>query len=426
MNTSQTIPTSDSVITDALVYNMQEQTVDRQAVRAALEAGKSVAFKHTANGQPGNIIPGIEIPQGLALFAIKQVPIPGYSHSKHTIATIIAEEIPVTTQVTSAEKGLGQSRKETFSLSEEEIDEEIKKHTELQVDLNNSLTPPSDYEAYFHPYTQHFPFNPGYVQDAWDHNKGTVQYFQILVTQTYYVYLTLNGAQPQFNIIIVQNGYSQTSANGNICCNDGWERVFLNSCFHQRQVLTGCSNAYASSPTTCLNSSTPIPDTIATSMQLICRAGGKVSYKDFTPQYANSVPSPDWGITLNQDYGSVDWCYYTTNPWNSTQQFFWNFQDWYTRMYNDDNGNLVSINDQCCLVTNFDSVALWNAAAQLGMTSLNVGLGYSSWYYIVGFASTNGSGDGSHEMTEVSPANSPSAVTVDLIYLTGSQKYFKP
>ncbi|MBC9909457.1 hypothetical protein [Chitinophaga varians] len=423
MKASNTLPTPDVALAGTLIYNIREQAVNEKEIHAALEAGKTVAFKHTAAGQPGKIIPGLEIPHGLALFAVKQEPIPGHPGRKHIITTIIPEEIPTTIQSFSAEKGAQESRKETFSLSEEEIEEEIKKHMQLQVDLVNSLTPPAAFSAYWTPVTQNFPFNPGYTQNFWSYKNGSGQTVQVVVRQTYYVYLTQNGGQTQFNIIVVQNGYSQASANGGIVANDGWEKVFLNSDFHLKQSLSGCTNAYASSPTTSLNSSTPIPDSISVPFQLICRQGGKSSIQSFTPQYSNSVLSTDWGIILQQDSGNIDWCYYTTNPWNSTQQYFQDFGNWWGRMYDGDD-NVVSINNQCTGAVNFDSVSLWNTPASKGMTSLNVNFGYSSYYYFVGFANPSGTGNGHHQMVQASPSNNPNPSGYDLISITGSYQYF--
>ncbi|MBC9909456.1 hypothetical protein [Chitinophaga varians] len=423
MNISHPTATSDGILADTLIYNIKEQTVNEQAVHAALEAGKTVAFKHTAAGQPGKIIPGIDIPHGLALFAVKQAPIPGYPGTKHIITTIIPETIPVTTQRISVDKGVQENQPATFSLSEEEIDEEIRKHIQLQPEAYNGLVPPTALSAFFGAVTQNFPFSRDYSQNFWAHHKGSSQTIQAVARQTYYVYLTQNGGQTQFDIIIVQTGYTQASASGTLACNDDQERVFLNSCFHLKQNLQGCSNTFSSSPGTILNGPQPITDKISVPLQLICKKGAQIGINGFTPQYSNSVLSTDFAIMLTQDSGNIDWCYYNTNPWNALQQKFQNYNDWWQRMY-DSNDNVVPVNNQCTGVVNFDAVSLWNIHAAKGMRNLYVTFGFSGNYDFVGFVDRRGSGSGHHQMLQVSPFNTPNPAGYDLIALTHSSSYF--
>ncbi|MCW3466404.1 hypothetical protein [Chitinophaga nivalis] len=418
MKTDVLVSPNEELLANAVIYNVATDVIQAADITKALESGKTVALKHTKASQLENLFPGCSVPDDLALFAVKQVPIPGYKDKLHTIVTIIPEEIVYDLHIASDNTADTEKHQHKISLSDQQLNDEIGKHIQLQVNLVNSLTPPPELNAYFGLATQNFPYPVPYTQNIWSHNNGSQQTVQVSVTQTYYIYLAKSNNQNQFIVIMVQNGYSQASSTSVLCCNDNQERIFLNSFFTLTNTLSQFSNAYMSSPGSSSNSSNPIIDSISYPMTVLVNKSGNPSVAPFTAQYSNSVNSADWGINLDQNGQSTSWSYYTTNPWNSRTQYFQDFGNWWGQMYS--SGNVVGMNNQCTGSVPFDSVAAWTTPASLAQQS--VYFSYSSNYYYVGFATPSGTGNGHHQMAQSSPNNTPNTPSWDLIQLTNSSK----
>jgi len=394
------LSTNDAV-GGAVIYDGNKDTLDIKVISDALENGKTVAVKNAKKGQLSGLYPGTgyEVPDNLALFAVKRVPLKSGKDKVHTVVTMIPEKISTTQVIISESPGSGDTTTTgSFSPDDEMIMEEIQKHVDFTVGVDNYLVPPANINAFFGLLTQRYPWGGQLVQNFWSENKGATQTFQIATTQTYYFYLAQSPTGGyQYYVILVQNGYLQASTSGKLCSNDDNSRVFVNGLFTlSNGVSQGALTIVAASPYSSTNNQNPLIDVISLPMQLMAQVNGGNNPVAFQASYVNSVPNPDWGLNLNESTPSLAWTYYNMTGWNALTQAPSDFGDWWAQMYSDD--KVISLDGQCTGAVNFDNVTGWSIPANPGNTSLPVNFTLSVSITFEGFANPTGTGNGHHQI----------------------------
>jgi hypothetical protein len=413
------IAPSDDVLSNVVIYNANEQSVETNDIRAALDAGKTVAVKHAKAGQLADVYPGTgcEVPSDLALFAIKQVPIPGHPDKKHTIITMIPEETTITSQRVSASSDSNSEKKETTNpVTDETIMREIKNHIHLSLDANNGLVPPAGNNPCFGIISLNFP-DSGTLQNPWNEYNETTQTFEFNFIQSYYIYLTEPTKNNlQYNIVLVQSGLVRASNTNTLCRNDDNARVWVNNTINLRHLGAAGLTINSASGT---NSSNPLIDTLSLPMQLVLPGAGDYSVSPFTASYSNSLPNPDWGV-VNDPKGSstLCWTYYNITGWNARTQLFNNFGQWSAQMY-DSNDHVISLDNQCTGQVSFDNISVWTIAANSGNTSLPINFGLDRSCEFIGFANRM-AGNGHHQAIITSSNHGGYLPTWDLVKVTNS------
>lgn len=416
------VSSPDDVLSNAVIYNANEQSVETNAIRTALDAGKTVAIKHAKAGQLADVYPGTgcEVPADLALFAIKQVPIPGHRDKQHTIITMIPEETTVTSQRVSSSSDNSSEKKEvTTPVTDEIIMREIKNHIHLTLDTNNGLVPPADNNPCFGIISLNFP-DSGTLKNPWNEYSETAQTFEFNLIQSYYFYLTEPTKNNlQYNIVLLQSGFVQASGTNVLCRNDKNARVWVNNTINLRHLAGAGLAIHSTSPASGTNSSNPLIDSLSLPMQLVLPGAGDYSVSPFTASYSNSLPNPDWGV-FNDPKGAstLFWTYYNITGWNALTQSFKDFGQWAAQMY-DGNDNVISLDSQCIGRVPFDNISVWTISANAGNTSLPVNFGFDRSYNFIGFANRLAA-NGFHQAIITGSSHGGYLPTWDLVKVTNS------
>lgn len=402
--------------------------LDAKMAQDHIAAGHTFAILNARAGQLSTVFPGtgIAVPQDVALFAVKRLEIPGHQNRYHTIVTMVShpESVKVELTVSSADGSIENQNPSTPSLSVESIAEALAQHVAQTSQLDSSLIPPNG--ACFGILTFTFPWSGIQGQPSWAEARGAQQTYSFSTTQSYYVYYANGDGEnpPLYVILMTQSGNASPAQNGagGLCSNSSNERAYvLATNSFASYVKHGDVTLVAQSPSA--TTSTPVTSNVSYPMTVMAQGPGGMVSTAFTAASSDQTGNPDWGVYQLGGLGSnAGWVYYNFTGWNASTQTVSNFPQWWNEIY-DSNGYVVQLDSQCMNGGSFNAKAIWTIPQNKNnQAPLKFQLNIVNTLTLVGFANSEGTGNGYSQMGQNSVSKGSETPTWDLVALTRSQQ----